>query len=126
VDVDQIFRPEVFSIAPTETLVEAARRMRSNEVSSLMVRVEEKFVGIITERDLARAAALGENPHTAFVADYMTDHPVAVNPTTGIREAAAEMLELDVRHLPVGEDGDIVGMISLRDLLTVVVEGSNV
>jgi signal-transduction protein with cAMP-binding, CBS, and nucleotidyltransferase domain len=121
-EIDRIYRHEVFVIAPMDPLTEAARRMRANDISALMVLDEAKFVGIITERDLTCAIAAGEEPSSAIVADYMTDHPVTIGPGTGVREAAAEMLELDVRHLPVGVAGDVTGMVSLRDLLSVVVE----
>jgi CBS domain-containing protein len=52
----------------------------------------------------------------------MTTRPITVTPDTGVREAAAEMLETEVRHLPVGVGGELVGMVSLRDLLDVVVD----
>jgi CBS domain-containing protein len=120
-DIGRIYRQEVFSISPTESVAETARRMRTNDVSSLMVLEDEKFIGIITERDLTRAIAAGDPPEATIVSDYMTDHPITVGPETGIREAAAEMLDLEVRHLPVGLAGEVVGMISLRDLLSVVV-----
>ena len=120
-DIDKIYRHAVFSISPDLSLTEAARRMRANDVSSLMVLDDEKFVGIVTERDLVRSIAAGDLPATAVVADHMTDQPIAIGPDTGIREAAAEMLELEVRHLPVMEEGQVVGMVSLRDLLSVVV-----
>jgi CBS domain-containing protein len=123
VDIEGVYRHEVFSISPEVSLAAAAREMRANDVSSLMVVDEEKFVGIITERDLTGAIAAGDPPELAVVADHMTDHPITVGPDMGVREAAAEMLELDVRHLPVGVAGEVVGMISLRDLLSFVVEG---
>jgi signal-transduction protein with cAMP-binding, CBS, and nucleotidyltransferase domain len=121
-EIDRIYRQEVFVIGPMDPLTEAARRMRANDISAMMVLDEAKFVGIITERDLTRAILAEDQPSSAIVADYMTDHSVMIGPRTGVREAAAEMLELDVRHLPVGEAGDVTGMVSLRDLLSVVVE----
>jgi CBS domain-containing protein len=123
-DVSAVYRHGVFTISPDESLFEAARRMRGKDVSSLMVLDGEKFVGIITERDLTRAIATGELAAT-MVGDQMTDHPVTVSPGSGIRQAAAEMLELDVRHLPVAVGGDVVGMVSLRDLLGVLVEDTS-
>jgi CBS domain-containing protein len=121
-DIEPIYRHEVFWVAATDPLAEAARRMRTHDVSALMVKDEEKFVGIITERDLTRAIAVGDPPETSTVAGAMTDHPITVGPNTGIREAAAEMFETEVRHLPVGVDGEVVGMISLRDLLGTVID----
>lgn len=121
-DVNEACRHEVFSITTTESLVDVARRMRASDVSSLVVVDEGRTVGIITERDLTRAIAAGDQLQSAIVAQYMTDRPITVGPDTGIQEAAAEMLALEVRHLPVGVAGRVVGMISLRDLLSVVVE----
>jgi CBS domain-containing protein len=122
VDIDLVYRRDVFSISSTDSLAEAARRMRAHDVSSLVVLDDERFVGVITERDLTRAIAAGDSPETAFVATYMADGPITIGPQTGVREAAAEMLETEVRHLPVGEGDRVMGMISLRDLLTVVAE----
>jgi CBS domain-containing protein len=124
-DVNTIYRDEVFSITGAETLEEAARRMQTNEVGSLVVMEGHRCVGIITERDLTRAVAEGEDTHRGKVSGYMTIRPITVTPETGIREAAAEMLETEVRHLPVGVGGELIGMVSLRDLLNVVVEDEN-
>jgi CBS domain-containing protein len=121
-DVNMVYRDEVFSVAETDTLEEAARRMRGNEIGSLVVMDDHRCVGIITERDLTRAMAEGCDPDRTTVSGYMTIRPITVTPETGIREAAAEMLETEVRHLPVGVGGELIGMVSLRDLLSVVVE----
>ena len=121
-DVNMVYRDEVFSVAEADSLEEAARRMRGNEVGSLVVMHDHRCVGIITERDLTRAIADGSDPRRTTVAGYMSIRPITVSPETGIREAAAEMLETEVRHLPVGVGGELIGMVSLRDLLTVVVE----
>jgi signal-transduction protein with cAMP-binding, CBS, and nucleotidyltransferase domain len=124
-DINRIYRHEVFSVSTIDSLAEAARRMRARNVSSLVVMDEREPVGIITERDLTQAIAVGAKPGSAIVAQYMTDHPITVGPEMGVREAAAEMLALDVRHLPVGVAGEVVGMISLRDLLGVVVDDAS-
>jgi CBS domain-containing protein len=121
-DVNMIYRDEVFSIPGDASLAEAARRMWSNQVGSLVVLDDQHCVGIITERDLTRAIAEGERPEGASVSGYMSIRPITVTPETGVREAAAEMLETEVRHLPVGVGGELIGMVSLRDLLNVVVE----
>jgi CBS domain-containing protein len=123
-DISTIYRHEVFSISPIDSIAEAARTMRGEDVSSLLVFDGLECVGIITERDVTRAVAGGDAPELAVVAAYMTEDPTIIDSDTGIREAAAEMLELEVRHLPVRLAGRIVGIISLRDLLDVVVEDS--
>lgn len=121
-DVRTIYRNGVFSIAASDSLAQAAVRMRENEVSALVVLEHGRCVGIITERDLTQAVADREWAETTPVSTYMTDRPIMVTPDTGVREAAAEMLETEVRHLPVGVGDRLVGMVSLRDLLNVVVE----
>jgi len=121
VDIERIYRHEVFAVSVWDTLEEAARRLRGHNVGALMVFDEEEFIGIITERDLANAVAAGHYPETAQVGDYMTMRPITVTPNTDVREVAAQMLETEVRHLPVELDGRLVGVISLRDLLPVVV-----
>lgn len=121
VDIERIYRHEVFAVSVWDTLEESARRLRAHNVGALMVFDEEDFIGVITERDLASAVAAGHYPETAQVGDYMTMRPITVTPTTDVREVAAQMLETEVRHLPVELDGRLVGVISLRDLLPVVV-----
>lgn len=120
-DIASIYRRELFSVKVGDSLVDAAHRLQANDISALMVVDGETFVGIFSERDLARAIAAGELPQEALVGDHVTTDPITVGPTTGVREAAAQMLETEVRHLPVEQDGRLVGVISLRDLLPVVV-----
>jgi CBS domain-containing protein len=121
VDIERIYRHEVFAVSVWDTLEEAARRLRAHNVGALMVFDEEEFIGVITERDLASAVAAGHYPETAQVGDYMTMYPITVSPDMDVRDAAAQMLETEVRHLPVELDGRLVGVISLRDLLPIVV-----
>ena len=121
VDIERIYRHEVFAVSVWDTLEEAARRLRAHNVGALMVFDEEEFIGIITERDLASAVAAGHYPETAQVGDYMTMRPITVTPNTDVREVAAQMLETEMRHLPVELDGRLVGVISLRGFLPVVV-----
>jgi CBS domain-containing protein len=121
-DVDSVYRRELFSVSATESLLEAARIMQAHDVGALVVLVGDELAGIITERDLSRAMAGGDWPGVATVIEYMTDGPITVGPETGVREAAAEMFELDVRHLPVAAGGKVVGMLSMRDLIEALVE----
>jgi CBS domain-containing protein len=120
--IGPIYRHELFSVAISDSLLDASCRLRTNDVGALMVLDGDTFVGIFTERDLARAIAAGEMPAEARVGDYVTTDPITVQPSTGVREAAAQMLEADVRHLPVERAGRVVGVISLRDLLPIIVE----
>jgi CBS domain-containing protein len=115
--VRDVYRPEVITAEPTEDLVEVASRMRFHEVGALPVFEHGAMHGIITERDVVGAVADGVDPSTTMVLGYMTPNPVTVSPETELSEAAASMLELGARHLPVVELGAVVGMISARDVL---------
>src|SRR6266498_3388809 len=102
---------------PEETLLAATTRMRRYDVSALPVFRGRRLVGIVTERDVVTAIADGADPITTRVADYMTDRPVTASPEEDVRVAAGRMAELGVRHLPVVDEGRLVGVLSMRDLL---------
>ena len=75
--------------------------------------------GILTERDLVRAAQSGVDPAAADVATWMTAAPDVVGPGTSVDDALDRLAERGYRHLPVVDDGALVGMVSMRDLLRV-------
>jgi CBS domain-containing protein len=112
-----LFRPGVFSISPGASVLEAAGEMRAQDVGSLAVIHQHRLVGIITERDVVASLADGEEPATTLVSHRMTEDPVVASPQDGIEEVAARMVVIGVRHLPVVEDGKVVGMVSIRDML---------
>ena len=118
--VESIYRPELFTIGADEAIADAASSMQYNEVGALPVFDEERFVGIVTERDIVRAAADDVDLHETPVREYMTAEPVVITPETSTREAADRMLTIGVRHLPVLVGEQVVGMVSVRDLLTEV------
>ena len=115
--VDTIYRPELFTVGAGDSLADAASSMQYNEVGALPVYEAERFVGIVTERDLVRAIADEMDPQETAVRDYMTADPAHVTPDTDIREAADRMLQMGVRHMPVVIGDEVVGMVSVRDLL---------
>src|SRR5688572_7067561 len=99
--VRAMYTPDVLSAGANEDLAEVAARMQFHEVGALLVFRLGVLQGIITERDLMCAVADGADPATATVERYMTRDPITVSPDTEHSEAAALMLELGVRHLPV-------------------------
>jgi signal-transduction protein with cAMP-binding, CBS, and nucleotidyltransferase domain len=115
--VRSIYRPGLVVAAGDELLADAAARMQDNQVGSLAVLAGRDLVGILTERDLARAVAWGADPKVTTVAEYMTTQPMSVELDTDVHEVVLAMLELECRHLPVVEAGAVVGMVSIRDLL---------
>jgi signal-transduction protein with cAMP-binding, CBS, and nucleotidyltransferase domain len=115
--VQSIYRPWVVTVDGDERLATAATRMQDEQVGSLVVMVGGRFAGIITERDLVRVVAEGVDPEVATAAEYMTGEPASVGLEADLHEVAATMFELECRHLPVVAAGQVVGMVSIRDLI---------
>jgi CBS domain-containing protein len=105
---------------PETTLREAADAMVAANEGSLGIVDGRRLAGIVTERDLLRALAEGADPGTATVAQWMTTEPDVVTPDADVEEACSWMLEQGYRHLPVMEEGELLGIISIRDLLWAV------
>jgi CBS domain-containing protein len=103
---------------PDDTLLDAAGRMHCYQIGALPVYEQHRLIGIVTERDMVAALAEGADPKTTRVADYMTELPITVSPDDDVKVAAHRMAELGVRHLPVVDGQYLVGMLSIRDLLT--------
>jgi len=97
-------------------LTEAAESMVRRRVGAILVLEETRLVGILTERDVLRAVATGY-PADARAEQWMTSNPETVGPSEQLELAAVLMHHGGFRHLPVEEDGRLVGVLSLRDLL---------
>jgi CBS domain-containing protein len=115
--VSDLQQHELFTAQAEESLEGAADRMSWHEVGALPVLEGQRLVGIITERDLTAALAEGADPVTTPVSDYMTPAPEVLRPDSELVEAARLMLELGIRHLPVVRGGQLVGVLSMRDVL---------
>ena len=124
--VSDIMTAACLSDSPEDTVAEAADKMRQNQTGSILVMDSGKLAGILTERDVLRVVAEGKDPKSAVVRDEMTDNPVTIPTHTSLKDAAQTMFDKWFRHLPVvTNEGDVVGIISLRDLLTIVAESLN-
>lgn len=108
---------DVVWVAPEATLREGAEMMVSTEVGSVAVEVDGALEGIFTERDLLRAVAEGADLDTEPISTWMTEYPDSFDPEMGVEEAAEWMLATGFRHLPVVDGGDVVGVISIKDVL---------
>lgn len=117
--VRDVYTRSVVSASPGEDLETAASRMDYEGLGCLVVLEGGSLVGILSERDILHAAAEGRDLEGAIVDEYMTRDVLTVDPEASVEEAAAEMITLGSRHLPVREGGAIVGMVSARDLLAV-------
>ena len=112
---------DLLSVEPGVSLTEVAKRMVDKDVGAVLVMEEGRLVGILTERDVLRAVARG-TAETSVVADWMTRDPDTLGPDESTQHAAVLMIHGGFRHLPVTEDDEVVGMLSIRDLMRVVLE----
>lgn len=108
----------VHTIAPTDTVFDAVKRMVELNTGSLLVVDGREVCGIITERDYLRRIVLeGRTSKSTRVAEIMTDRVVIVEPGTDVQEAMAIMTGRRIRHLPVVDGKDLVGLVSIGDLV---------
>lgn len=105
---------------PETTLRDAADAMFDAGVGSIAVIDGPRLVGILTERDFLRAAAEGADPEEEQVRYWMTADPDIASPQSEVRDAAKWMLEIGYRHLPVMEENELLGIVSIKDLLWVL------
>jgi CBS domain-containing protein len=117
---------EVVGLEPTATLREAIRLMADNEVGALAVQRSGRLVGILTERDVLRACAEEVDLDGLAVGDRMTEDPDWLDPDMTVEAAADWMLGAGYRHLPVLDGVNLVGMVSIKDILWGLTEPSSV
>lgn len=113
----------LLSVAPDETITAVAQRMVERNLGAVLVVDGGRLVGIMTERDLMRAVARGVHGD-AKVAEYMSRDPETIEPGDTTEHAAVLMIHGGFRHLPVVEGDDVVGILSIRDLVRVALEDS--
>jgi CBS domain-containing protein len=118
--IEQLYSPDLNSCQEDDRLSDVAARMRQAEISAVAV-IDDRaeLVGIISERDLARALADRVDPDMVQVSAYATESVELATPDEDSAEVAARMLDAGIRHMPVVSDGRLVGMVSMRDLFAV-------
>ncbi len=105
-------------ISPDTTLFEAAKLMRDARVGALLVEEAGRYSGIVSESDLVRKGMAESCPaHETSVRAVMSSPLLSIEITSSAHEASEKMAEHGIRHLAISEEGQIVGMISVRDLL---------
>jgi CBS domain-containing protein len=113
----------VLSIGPAHTLREAASLMTKRKVGSAVVLDSDRSgIGILTERDILDAIGTGQNPDTELAAAHLTGDLVFATPTWTLEQAAEAMTRGGFRHLIVVDQNDVVGVISVRDIVRCWVE----
>ena len=107
---------DLWMISPDASVFEALRRMADKDVGALLVMEGERLMGIISERDYARKIILkGRASRDTLVSEIMTTEVYTIHPDQTVEESMAVMTNHRVRHLPVVENGQVIGMISIGD-----------
>jgi CBS domain-containing protein len=109
---------DVLSVDGDATVLHAAERMIEANVGAMLVAVRGRITGIVTERDYLRRVTLeGRTDRDTAVRDIMSSPLIVVSPETSVEDCMAMMTEQRIRHLPVAEHGEIVGVISIGDVV---------
>jgi CBS domain-containing protein len=110
----------VLTVGPSHTLREAARMMVDKSVGAAVVTDDERPVPcIVTERDLLNSLGSGQDPDAELVRDHMSEGVVAAAPDWSLEHAASEMSTRGIRHLVVFDQGELIGVLSIRDIVRV-------
>jgi len=108
----------VYKVAPGVTVFDGLKLLSDYGVGAMLVMEGDKLVGVLSERDYTRKIALqGRNSRETPVSDIMTRDVITVGPQTRTRECMALMSQHKIRHLPVVDNGTVLGMISIRDIM---------
>ena len=109
---------EVYSVAPDQNVLSAAQFMRAKNIGAVVVMRNNALLGILSERDmLNKVLSPGVDPRDVFVEQIMSRHVSTASPDETGEESLIKMRTSNCRHLPVIENGQMIGMISLRELL---------
>jgi CBS domain-containing protein len=115
--VGEIMHSDVKTASASDSFADVAKMMRSNGISSVVVLDGKKLQGIVTERDIVNLVAEGGDPNTTTVERGMTRLDlITVDPKTELAKAAEQMVSNNIRHLPIVEGDNVVGIVSIRDM----------
>ena len=118
--VREAMTEDVLTMTPNRSLRDAARFMVEHNVgAAVIVDPEQPGPGIVTERDVVRSLGSGEDPDTELVRDHLTTNAVFADADWGLEDAADAMARGGFRHLVVVQDGELCGIISMRDIMRV-------
>jgi len=121
--VSESMSHDLLTVDETTPLVGAVREMNARRVGAVLVLDGERLVGVFTERDVLRAVAEGLSAE-ASVGDWMTRGPETIEPDQPAEHAAVLMIHGGFRHMPLVEGDDVVGMLSIRDLMKIVLDNA--
>ncbi|MGA1863261.1 CBS domain-containing protein [Deferribacter thermophilus] len=114
---------QIFTVSADSTVYDALKVMAENNIGSVLVMDGDKMVGIFTERDYARKLILkGKYSKDTPVKEVMTEKVISIKPEATTEACLALMTEKRIRHLPVMQDGKVIGLISIGDVVKQIIE----
>ena len=115
--VAQVMTPAPIALSPDQNLADAAIQMRKHGIGDVLVAEDGQLRGLITDRDIVvRAIADGKDPSSTSVAELCSTDIITVSPRDDASTAVRRMREAEVRRIPVVDDGNVVGVVSLGDM----------
>jgi len=112
----------VVAVKPEQSVLEAIKVLAAEDIGAAVVMSGSSLAGIFSERDYTRKVILkGRSSDSTRVEEIMTSSVVVVNPRTKTRECMALMTEKNIRHLPVVDEGRVIGMVSIRDIVSDII-----
>ena len=121
VTIAEVMSRDLLAVERSLSLTDAARAMHERRVGAVVVLDDGRLVGILTERDVLRAVAKGIQDDTE-VSEWMTRDPETMEPDEPTLHAAVLMIHGGFRHLPLMDGEEVVGMLSIRDLMRIVLD----
>jgi CBS domain-containing protein len=113
---------EVWSIAPETTVIDALKLMAEKNIGAVLVLDEDRVVGVLSERDYARKVTLqGRTSKDTAAREIMSGRVVGVEPQHTVEECMALMTDRRIRHLPVVEGGEVIGVVSIGDIVKAII-----
>ena len=112
----------VVKVRPDQSVLEAIKILAQEDIGAAIVMTGDRLAGIFSERDYTRKVILkGRASDSTRVEEIMTANVIVVNPRTRARECMALMTEKNIRHLPVVDEGRVIGMVSIRDIVSDII-----
>ncbi|PYF72750.1 CBS domain-containing protein [Pedobacter nutrimenti] len=115
---------EIFAVTAAISVLDALKVMMEKNISALLIMDQDQhLLGIFTERDYARKIILhGKSSLDTQISEVMTANPVTVKVTDSIEDCMMRMTEMHIRHLPAVENGKLIGMVSIGDVVKFIIE----
>jgi CBS domain-containing protein len=128
--IDELLRTkeikEVWSISPDATVYEALQEMAARDIGAVLVVEDSRLAGIFSERDYARKIVLkGKSSLDTPIREVMTAEIVTISPDTSVEDCMTLMTDFHIRHLPVVSKGELVGLVSIGDIVKAIINGQS-